>query len=176
MSKKTKAEKVELLKEKRGALDKKHEEENPYFNSGKKLVLYIVLFLIGFRAFHIVLQLIYLLINNIPLGYDINTIIISAASLWLLAMITMGAKEFSYIALLGGFWSIHQANRVQMLLNFNTHDSFFNFINIILHLAILFQIVGMLFIIFDKRTSAYFKSMKEITAEMIAWNKEQKGK
>ena len=73
---------------------------------------------------------------------------------------------------LGGFWSIFQANQDQILLNFTTYDSFFNFINIIMHLAILVQIVGMIYIIIiDKRCIAYFKSEKEILAEMTAWQK-----
>jgi len=162
-------ERENLLKEKKSALIIEA-KENPDFLAGKKRILYVMLVILGFRVFHVILQFVYMSVNNIPFGNHIVTFIIMILSLlfFIFMIHGNGIKGATYLALLGGFYSIFLANRDQVWLVFNTFDPFFNFVNVIFHIAIFIQIAGMIHLIFDKLCNVYFKAMTKIQNELNA--------
>jgi len=166
-----------LLKEKKSAL-MKDAKENPNFLAGKKRILYVMSVILGFRIFHAISQLVYISANNIPFDNYIMTIIIMILSfLFFFFMIYWGGiKLATYLVILGGIQSIILANRDQVWLVFNTLDSFFNFINIVFHIAILIQITGMIYLIFDKLSNVYFQTMADIQNELNVLAKSYKSK
>ena len=160
-------ERENLLKEKKSALVTEA-KENPDFHAGKKRVLYVMLVILGFRFFHIILQLVYMSANRIPLDSHIVTFIIMILSLlfFIFMIYGHGIKGATYLAILGGVYSIFLALRDQVWLVFDTFDPFFNFINLIFHITIFIQIVGMIFLIFDKLSNVYFKAMAHVQNEL----------
>ena len=169
--KKTKAERNRLLKEKRNNL--LEEYKNPEFDTGKRITFYTMIAVAAFKIFHVLLQVIYLLVNNIPLiasGVFIF-MLTTFATFYFTLLIIIGSKTFVYVSLIGGFFSIAHANTNQMFLHFNADDGFFNLVQVVFHFVILIQIAAAVYLLIDKRCNVYFKSMSEIQKELGAFLK-----
>ena len=166
----TNKEKQAAIKEKRVELLSAIDKENPNYKSGRKKVMHCVFVLVGLRFLLMVLEIIFSLINNIPISPIMFVgSMIPLLFLWLLFM---GIKGAAYLALLGGAHSIFMAVDNQIFLLFNTFDTFFNVINVVLHISILIQIIGIMYILLDKQSKSYFDSMKVVQGEMTTFIKE----
>ena len=147
--------------------EKANKARNPDFEAGKKIILYVLCVVIGFRVFSLVLQLIYLLIGNAlwNMATLVSMIGVPIGTLLFAAMIYTGSKGFVYIALFGGIFSIFQTMQGQVLFNFTTFDTFFNVSNIVFHLAIFVHIIAMIYLMIDKKCDVYFQEMKNIQTD-----------
>ena len=169
------------IREKRRALIKEYEGENPYIVGRRKLIFYLLLIMVLSRVVHSVLQTAYLLTCGVALqmhDYLMMFFMIVVAYAFANLIYAYGLKPAVYLALFGGFFSLVMAWRNQVFLYLNTADVFYNIVGILFVAVIVFQICIMLFFCIDKKCGMYFNAMSEIRKEVTEWAKDnftQKG-
>ena len=156
------------FKEKRNALINEFAGNNLGFQSGRKIVNFLMMAIIILRIIHASFVIIHSGINNNylgPFGIFIQIISILISILFALMISNAGVKGLVYLALIGGIYSLFSALQNNAFYGFGKDDALFNISTIFFIILVLFQIVGMLILLLNTKCKVFFVVMSNVGRE-----------
>ena len=160
-----------LIKEKRNAIINEYAGNNPDFKSGRKIVWYLMIMFVSFRAIAAILVITHSMINgNYLKTFDIFAQIFQVLVAYFFATMIylFGIKGFVYLALIGGIYSLFMAYKKNAFYGFGNDDILFNINTVIFIISIIIQISSMTLFIFNSKCKVFFNLMPAIVKE---WQK-----
>ena len=160
-----------LIKEQRNALIKEYAENNPDFQSGRKIVYNLLTILIMSRILHFILVITHIIINGNYLGtfgVFLQIFQVLIACCFAIIIYSIGVKGLVYLALIGGIYSLYSAFQKNAFYGFGNDDILFNINVVIFIISMTMQIFSMTFFIFNNKCKVFFNVMPSIVKE---WQK-----